>query len=74
MAMVDAVLKETHFIPIMSPHKTNGIAKISMRKIFTLHGLPKGIVAHRDTKFRYKFWKSFWRHGYLVKAWSTIHR
>ena len=44
MVMVDKLTKEAHFIPFKSTHKTDDIAKIFMKEIFKLHGLPKAIV------------------------------
>ena len=41
MVVVENLTKETHFIPVKSKHKTNDIAKIFMKEIFKLHGLPK---------------------------------
>ena len=38
-------------------HKTDDIAKIFMKGIFKLHGLPKEIVSDRDVKFTSNFWK-----------------
>ena len=55
--VVDKLTKESHFIPVKSTHKTNEIAKIFMKEIFKLHGLPKAIVSYRDVKFTSNFWK-----------------
>ena len=41
----------------LGTHKTNDIAKIFMKEIFKLHGLPKEIVSDRDVKFTSNFWK-----------------
>ena len=57
MVVVDKLTKETHFIPVKSTHKTDDIAKIFMKEIFKLHGLPKAIVSDRDVKFTSNFWK-----------------
>ena len=57
MVVVDNLTKPTHFILVKSTHKTNDIAKIFMREIFKLHGLPKAIVSDRDVKFTSNFWK-----------------
>ena len=57
MVVVDKLTKETHFIPVISMHKTDDIAKIFMKDIFKLHGLPKAIVSGRDFKFTSNFWK-----------------
>ena len=40
-----------------STHKTDDIAKIFMKDIFKLHGLPKAIVSDKDVKFTSNFWK-----------------
>ena len=37
--------------------KADAIAKIFMKEIFRLHGLPRAIIADRDTKFTSNFWK-----------------
>ena len=57
MVVVDKLTKETHFIPVNSMHKTNDMAKIFMKEIFKLHGLPKATVSDRDVKFTSNFWK-----------------
>ena len=57
MVMVDKLKKVAHFIPVKSTLKTDDIAKIFMKDIFKLHGLPKEIVSNRDVKFTSNFWK-----------------
>ena len=57
MVVVDKLTKVAHFIPVMSTYETGDIAKIFMREIFKLHGLPKAIVSNRDVKFTSNFWK-----------------
>ena len=57
MVLVDKLTKEAHFISVKSTHKTNDIAKIFMKEIFKLHGLPKEIVFDTDVKFTSNFWK-----------------
>ena len=54
MVVVDKLTKGAHFIPFKSTHKSDDIAKIFMREIFKLHGLPKAIVSDRDVKFKAK--------------------
>ena len=56
MVVVDKLTKAAHFIPIKSTHKTDDIAKIFMKDIFKLHGLPKAIISDRDVKFTSNFW------------------
>ena len=57
MVVVAKLRKVAHFIPVNSMHKIDDIAKIFMKEIFKLHGLPKAIVSDRDVKFTSKFWK-----------------
>ena len=57
MVVVDKLKKVAHFISLKSTHKNNDIAKIFMKEIFKLHGLPKAIVSDRDVKLTSNFWK-----------------
>ena len=55
--ILDKLTKATKFIPVKSTDKTDDIAKIFMKEIFKLHGLPKAIVSNRDVKFTSILWK-----------------
>ena len=57
MVVVDKLMKVANFIPVKSMYKTDDIAKIFIKDIFKLHGLPKAIVSDRDVKFTSNFWK-----------------
>ena len=57
MVVVDKLKKEVHFIPVKSTHATDDIAKIFIKDIFKLHGLPKAIVSDMDPKLTSNFWK-----------------
>ena len=57
MVVVDKLTKAAHFIPVKSTYEAGDIAKIFMKEIFKLHGLPKAIVSDRDVKFTSNFWK-----------------
>ena len=57
MVVVDKLKKTSRFIPVKSMYKVDSIAKIFMKDIFRLHGLPKAIISDRDTKFTSNFWK-----------------
>ena len=59
MVVLDKLKKETHFIPVKSMHNTDDIARIFMKEIFKLDGLPKEIVSDGDVKFTSNFWKGF---------------
>jgi hypothetical protein len=58
MVVVDKLSKSAHFIPVKSTCKVIDIARIFMKEIFRVHGMPKEIVSDRDTEFTSNFWKS----------------
>ena len=45
MVVVEKLTKESHFIPVKFTHKTDDIAKIFIKEIFILHGLPQQYLA-----------------------------
>jgi hypothetical protein len=49
------------FISVKITHKEANIAKIYMKEITKLHGVPKEIVSDRDPKFTSNFWKGLFR-------------
>jgi hypothetical protein len=57
MVVIDKIIKSTHFIPVKSTFKAINIAKILMKEIFRLHGIPKMVISDRDVKFTSTFWK-----------------
>ena len=68
-----SLTKATHFIPVKSTHKNDDIAKIFMKEIFKLHGLPKEIVSDRDVKFTYNFWKGLFVDLGTKLNFSTVY-
>ena len=73
MVVVDKLTKAAHFIPVKSTYETGDIARIFMKEIFKLHGLPKAIVSDRDVKFTSNFWEGIvCRFGYKVKLQHCI--
>ena len=62
MVMVEEFSMETHFILVKSMHKTSDIARIFMKEIFRLHGLPKVIVSNQDAKFTSNFSKGLFQY------------
>jgi hypothetical protein len=51
MVVVDKLTKVSHFISFKMTHKETNIAKIYMKKIYRLHGVPNAIVSYRDSNF-----------------------
>ena len=52
--VVDRITKMAHFIPLKSREATT-LAKVFIREIWRLHGLPLGIVSDRDAVFTSHF-------------------
>ena len=68
IVVVDKLTKESHFILFNSMYKADAIAKIFMKDIFILHGLPKAIVSDKDPKFSSNFFEGFvCRFGHKVE-------
>jgi hypothetical protein len=57
MVVVDKLTKETHFIPVKTTHKEKNIAKINMKEVVRIHGVPKEKFPDKDPKFTSNFWK-----------------
>jgi transposase InsO family protein len=50
-----------HFIPLKTTHTTTNIAKIYMRQIARLHGIPRIVVSDKYTKFTSNFWRGLFK-------------
>jgi hypothetical protein len=55
MVVVDKLTKVSHFVPMNTTHTVANIAKIFMKEIARLHGIPRKIVSDKDTNFTSKF-------------------
>lgn len=59
MVVVDKLSNYTHFIRLHHPYTVLKVAKVFMKNVFKLHGLPQTIVNDRDLIFTSQFWKEF---------------
>jgi transposase InsO family protein len=55
--VVDRFSKMAHFIPLGEPATAENLAKVFVREIWRLHGLPTSIIGNRDSCFTSDFWK-----------------
>ena len=55
--IVDRLTKCAHFIAIRSDWKVPKLARVYMKEIVRLHGIPKTIMLDRDGRFISKFWR-----------------
>lgn len=53
--VVDTLTKMVHFIPTTSDVNTEQLARLFVREVWRLHGLPKEIISDRDPRFTGNF-------------------
>jgi hypothetical protein len=63
--IIDRLTKVSHFIPVKTTFGGATLARIYLKEIVRLHGIPRKIVSDRGTQFTSKFWTS------LQKAMGT---
>jgi hypothetical protein len=63
--IIDRLTKVAHFIPVKTTVGGATLARIYLKEIVRLHGIPRKIVSDRGTQFTSKFWTS------LEKAMGT---
>jgi hypothetical protein len=59
--IVDRLTKSAHFIPVKITFSLEKLAKLYIKEIVSLHGVPLRIASDRDPRFVSKFWKSLHR-------------
>lgn len=73
MVVVDMLTKVSHLIPVKTTYSASDIARIFVKEIFRLHGLPKRIISDRDAKFTSKFWTSLFQAIGTQLCFSTAY-
>ena len=63
--IIDRITKVAHFIPVKTTFGEATLARIYLKEIIRLHGIPRKIVLGRGTQFTSKLWMS------LQQAMST---
>lgn len=57
LVIVDKLSKYDHFIHLKHPYTSQSVAKVFMKHVYRLNGLPDFIVSDRDTVFLSSFWQ-----------------
>jgi hypothetical protein len=55
---IDCITKVAHFIPVKTAFRGANLARIYLKEMVRLHGIPRRIVSDRGTQFTSKFWMS----------------
>ena len=61
MVVVDMLKNVAHFIHVNTTYSASNVAKVFIRYVVRLHGVPKKIVSDGDEKFNCKFWKDLFK-------------
>ncbi|CAN4091639.1 unnamed protein product [Withania somnifera] len=56
--IVDRPTKSTHFVPTHSSYSAERMARIYIREVVRLHGVPISIISDGGTQFTSKFWRA----------------
>lgn len=53
---VDRLTKSMHFLPIKQTDSADKLARLHVKKIVILHGVPKAIISNKDGRFTSQLW------------------
>jgi hypothetical protein len=58
LVIVDKLTKSAHFILVRDTYDVTDVARVFVRKVIHLHGIPKKIILDKDCRFTSRFWTS----------------
>jgi hypothetical protein len=70
---VDKLSKMTHYVATRTTVTAPELARITIREVIRLHGVPESILSDRDPRFTAHFWKAFWSQIGTTLAMSTAY-
>ncbi|GJV19917.1 putative reverse transcriptase domain-containing protein [Tanacetum coccineum] len=56
--IVDRLTKSTIFVPMRETDPMDKLARIYLKEVVTMHGIPLSIICNRDPRFASNFWRS----------------
>lgn len=71
LVVVDRLTKLRHLIPCTTTTTSEDVARLYLRNVWKLHGLPKYITTDRGTQFTAKFWRQLCKHLGIEARMST---
>ncbi|PHJ17393.1 retrotransposon nucleocapsid related [Cystoisospora suis] len=73
LTVVCRLTKMAHFIPTRQCASTEDVAKLLMREVVRLHGVPSAIVSDRDTRFTSEVWRAMCKGLSIEQKMSTAY-
>ena len=71
--IVDQLTKSTHFLPIHTTFSAKRLARIYIREVVRLHGVPVSIILDQWSQFTSNFERAFWEDSGTRVHLSTIY-
>ena len=72
--IVDRLSKYSHFVPLQHPFNAKGLARLFVKEIIRLHGIPKSIISDRGKNFMGTFWQEIHKlQGTKLNFTSAYH-
>jgi hypothetical protein len=73
VVFVDKLSKMVHLVPTTTSVDAPQVARLFMREVVRLHGVPESIVSDRDPRFTSSFWQELWKMLGTRLAMSTAY-
>jgi hypothetical protein len=76
LLVIDKLTKQIHLAATTQKVTAQQTAKLVMREVVRLHGVPSSIISDRDPRFTSAFWQALWRqlNTQLRMSTDTIRR
>ncbi|WMV58222.1 hypothetical protein MTR67_051607 [Solanum verrucosum] len=72
--IVDRLTNSAHFIPVNTSYSAERLARIFIRQVVRIHGVPVSIISDRGHQFTSSFWRPFQDElGTSVDLSTTFH-
>ncbi|KAF3666421.1 hypothetical protein FXO37_10562 [Capsicum annuum] len=72
--IVDRMTKSAYFLPVHTSYSVKNYAKLYIRELVRLLGVPLSIISDKGTQFTFHFWKAFQKGlGTQVHLSTTFH-
>ena len=73
LTIVCRLTKMAHFIPTTQTASAEDIARLILREVIRLHGVPKAILSDRDTRFTGELWRALCEALKIKQRMSTAY-